>query len=237
MSVANKKSVLVAVASIVAVTTAAVCYLGWGVMFGSSLPDAVHAATAEKPADKPAEKAPEKPADKPKDKGGEKPPHSTAKSETSSGAGEKLPAGVKGKDKSTGNGIVQGGLELELMREVEKRQKELDLKEEELKQKEGRISAMQADLDKQLNELKVTQSRIEDSVKQRADLDDVAVAKLAKTYSSMPPETVATLIRQMEPGIAVRVISAMKEGKAARIMAALPPDLATKLSETMIKKK
>ena len=96
---------------------------------------------------------------------------------------------------------------------------------------------MQTDLEKQLNELKVTQSRIEDMVKQRADLDDAAVAKLAKTYSSMPPETAATLIRQMDPGIAVRVISAMKEGKAARIIAALPPDLATRLSETMIRRK
>lgn len=225
MSGANKKNILVAVTAIVAVTAAVVGYLGWGAMFGASLSDPVHAATAEKP------------ADKPNDKGSEKASHSTAKSETSSGAGEKLPAGVKGKDKSTGSGIVQGGLELELMREVEKRQKELDRKDEELKQKEERIATMQADLDKQLNELKVTQSRIEDSVKQRADLDDVAVAKLAKTYSSMPPETVATLIRQMDTGIAVRVISAMKEGKAARIMAALPPDLATKLSETMIKKK
>jgi hypothetical protein len=29
----------------------------------------------------------------------------------------------------------------------------------------------------------------------------------------------------------------MKEGKAARIIAALPPDLATRLSETMIRRK
>lgn len=217
MTTERKKKVLVAVAAIVVVTAAVVGYLGWGVMFSASLSDPVHAAAGEK--------------------GSEKASNPTAKSETSSGAGEKLPSGVKGKDKSTGKEIAEGGLELELMREVEKRQKALDRKDEELKQKEERIAAMQTDMDKQLNELKVTQSRIEELVKQRADLDDVAVAKLAKTYSSMPPENAATLIRQMDPGVAVRVISAMKEGKAARIMAALPSDVATRLSETMIKRK
>lgn len=213
MTTERKKKVLVAVAAIVVVTATGAGYLGWDVIFGTSLSDPVHAAAGEK-------------ASSP-----------TAKSETSGGAGEKLPSGAKGKDKSTGKEILQGGLELELMREVEKRQKALDRKDEELKQKEERIAAMQTDLDKQLNELKVTQSRIEDTVRQRTDLDDAAVAKLAKTYSSMPPENAAALIRQMDPGLATRVISGMKEGKAARIIAALPADVATRLSESMIKKK
>jgi flagellar motility protein MotE (MotC chaperone) len=194
-------------------------------MFGTSSPGPVHAASSEKP------------GEKAKEKGSEKAATPTAKSETSHSAGEKLPSGAKGKEKSTDKPIAEGGLELELMREVEKRQKVLDLKDEELKQKEERVAAMQTDLEKQLNELKVTQSRIEEMVKQRADLDDAAVAKLAKTYSSMPPENAATLVRLMDPGVAARVISVMKEGKAARIIAALPPDLATKLSESMIKKK
>ena len=214
MTAEIKKKVLVAVAAVVVVTGAALGYLGWGVLFGTSLSDQVHAEAAGGKADNP-----------------------TAKSEVAGGGGEQIASGVKGKEKSTGKEIAQGGLELELMREVEKRQKALDRKDEELKQKEERVAAMQVDLDKQLNELKVTQSRIEDLVKQRSDLDDIAVAKLAKTYSSMPPENAAALIRQMDPGVATRVISAMKEGKAARIIALLPIDVATKLSETMIKKK
>lgn len=213
MTAERKKKILVAVAALVVVTAAAIGYLGWGVLFGTSLEDQVHAEAS-----------------------GDKAGAPTARSETSGGGGEKLSSDVKAKGKSSGN-VDKGGLELELMREVEKRQKALDRKDEELKQKEERVAAMQTDLDKQLDELKVTQSRIEDLVKQRADLDDIAVAKLAKTYSSMPPENAAALIRQMDPGVATRVISAMKEGKAARIIAVLPTDVATKLSETMIKKK
>lgn len=205
---AGRKSIFVAVAAVVLMTTAALGYLGWGVLFDAPESDQVHAAETGAP---------------------------TAKAETAGGKGEQLASGATAKEKPKGN-IDKGGLELELMREVEKRQKALDRKDEELKQKEERIAAMKTDLDKQLNELKVTQSRIEELVKQRADLDDAAVAKLAKTYSSMPPENAAALVRQMDPGVAVRVISAMKEGKAARIIAALPPDVATKLSETMIKK-
>lgn len=229
MSGEIKNTVLMALGSVAVLALAAVVYLGWDVVFGTSLSEQVYAAAGSKPAEKAGET--------PKEKGGEKAANPSAKSETASGAGEKLSSSVKGKGKSTGKEIAEGGLELELMREVEKRQKALDLKDEELKQKEARIAAMQADLDKQVNELKVTQSRIEDLVKQRSDLDDVAVAKLAKTYSSMPPENAANLIRQMDPGVATRVISAMKEGKAARVIAALPADVATRLSETMIKKK
>lgn len=203
----GRKSIFVAVAIVALMTTAAMGYLGWGVLFDAPESEQVHAAETGAP---------------------------TAKGETG-GKGEKLASDATAKEKPKGN-IDKGGLELELMREVEKRQKALDRKDEELKQKEERIAAMQADLDKQLNELKVTQSRIEELVKQRADLDDAAVAKLAKTYSSMPPENAAALVRQMDPGIATRVISAMKEGKAARIIAALPPDVATRISETMIKK-
>lgn len=214
---AGRKKIFVAMAAFVLMTTAALGYLGWGVLFGVPVSDQVHAAETG-------------------EKAGEKAVAPTAKSETTGAKGENLAPDAKAKEKPKG-AIDKGGLELELMREVEKRQKALDRKDEELKQKEERIAAMQTDLDKQLNELKVTQSRIEELVKQRADLDDVAVAKLAKTYSSMPPENAAALIRQMDPGVAVRVISAMKEGKAARIIAALPPDVATKLSETMIKKK
>jgi flagellar motility protein MotE (MotC chaperone) len=218
---AGRKKIFVAMAAFVLMTTAALGYLGWGILFDAPVSDQVHAAET---------------GEKPKEKAGEKAVAPTAKSETTGAKGEKLAPDGKAKEKSKG-AIDKGGLELELMREVEKRQKALDRKDEELKQKEERIAAMQADLDKQLNELKVTQSRIEDLVKQRTDLDDTAVAKLAKTYSSMPPENAAALIRQMDPGVATRVISAMKEGKAARIIAALPPDIATKLSETMIKKK
>ncbi|MBF0634302.1 MAG: hypothetical protein HQK85_06585 [Nitrospinae bacterium] len=210
MTPGRKRTIFVVVAAVALMTTAAMGYLGWGVLFDAPESEQVHAAEPGAP---------------------------TAKGETG-GKGEKLASDSTAKEKPKGNkgNIDKGGLELELMREVEKRQKALDRKDEELKQKEERIAAMQADLDKQLNELKVTQSRIEDLVKQRSDLDDAAVAKLAKTYSSMPPESAAALIRQMDPGIAIRVISGMKEGKAARIIAALPPDVATKLSETMIKK-
>ncbi|MBI5815801.1 MAG: hypothetical protein HZB29_09355 [Nitrospinae bacterium] len=128
-------------------------------------------------------------------------------------------------------------LDLEIIQEVEKRQKAMDKKEEELKQKEDRLNALQTDLDKQISELKAAQAKIEDLIKQRGDLEDEAVKKLAKTYSSMPPENAAALIQQLDSGIAIRILSNMKERNAARILAVIPKDKATKLSEGMVMKK
>lgn len=130
-----------------------------------------------------------------------------------------------------------GELDLEIIRDVERRQKELDLQEEELKRKEERLAAMQADLDKQISELKALQARIDEKIELRDDLEKSAITKLAKTYAAMPPENAAALIQQIDPAIAIRVLAAMKERSAGRILALVPPGLASSLSEGLVKKK
>ncbi|MBI4665470.1 MAG: hypothetical protein HY751_03570 [Nitrospinae bacterium] len=157
----------------------------------------------------------------------------TAAEETANGKESTLQTGGAPKPKK----IEEGALDIEILQEVEKRQKTLDAKEEELKQKEERLNALQTDLDKQISELQATQAKIDDLIKQRGDLEETSVQKLAKTYSSMAPENAAALIQQLDPAIAVRVISAMKERNAARVLSAMPADIASKLSEKIVKKR
>ena len=133
--------------------------------------------------------------------------------------------------------IEKGGLDLEIIRDVEKRQKELEEKEKELNRREERLKAMQADLDRQISELKAVQAKIDEQIKLRGDLQKEAVVKLAKTYASMPPENAARLIQKIDTSIAIRVLSVMKERAAGKILAAAPPELASKLSEGLVKKR
>ncbi|MBF0169657.1 MAG: hypothetical protein HQK87_00985 [Nitrospinae bacterium] len=129
-----------------------------------------------------------------------------------------------------------GSLDLEILQDVEKRQKALDAREKELDRKEERLNALSGDLDSQITELKALQAKIEEQIKMRTDLEDEAVTKLAKTYGSMSPTNAAQLIGKLDRRIAVRVLSAIKERNAARILAAMPPDLASDLSERMVKR-
>lgn len=133
--------------------------------------------------------------------------------------------------------IEPGGLDLEIIEDVEKRAKELDRREEELKRREARLDAMREDLDRQITELKAIQAKIEESVSMRRDLEEKAVGKLAKTYASMPPDSAAALIQQIDRSIAIRVLEAMKERAAGRILAAAPPAIASSLSEGLVKRK
>lgn len=133
--------------------------------------------------------------------------------------------------------IRPGGIDLEIIQDVEKRQKELDSREAELNRREERLNALQKDLDRQISELRAVQAKIEEQIALRKDIEDQAVNRLAKTYASMPPESAAELIQQIDRAIAIRVLGAMKERSAGRILAAVPPNVASSLSEGLVKRK
>lgn len=130
-----------------------------------------------------------------------------------------------------------GELDLEIIEDVERRNKELDLKEENLKREQERISAMKGDLDKQISELKALQAKIEEQINLRTDLEKGSIQKLAKTYAAMPPENAAALLQQIDMSIAIRVLGAMKERAAGRILAVIPPKLASTFSEGLVRKR
>ncbi len=133
--------------------------------------------------------------------------------------------------------IKPGTLDMEILRDVEKRKEALDIREAELEKREQRLNSLQADIEKQLSELKTVQAKIDESMELRNDLEETAIAKLAKTYASMPPESAAQLIQNIDKAIAIRILSVMKERAAGKILAAAPPDLATRLSEGLVKKR
>jgi len=130
-----------------------------------------------------------------------------------------------------------GELDLEILKEVEKRKIDLDQRERELAQKEERLRAMQEDLGRKISELQAVRTGIEEQIQLRKDLETQAVQKLAKTYASMPPENAAALIQQIDTAIAIRILAAMKERSAGRILAVIPPARASKLSEGLVRKK
>ena len=129
-----------------------------------------------------------------------------------------------------------GRLDMEIIRDVKKRQMELDQREERLKKQEARINTMRDDLDRQITELKTLHAKIEEQIQMRSDLEIRSVKRLAKAYAAMPPENAAVLISKMDTKIVIRVLGAMRERSAGRILAETPPELASKISEGIVKK-
>ncbi|MBX6423052.1 MotE family protein [Thermosulfurimonas sp. F29] len=111
-------------------------------------------------------------------------------------------------------------------RKLEKRAREIDLREKRLKllekQVERRLAALlelEDSLDEKLREIR----RIET---ERFNL-------LVKAYSEMRPSKAARLLMNMDPDMAVRILSAMKSDQVARILAAMPPEKAAPLAEAL----
>ncbi|VAX20168.1 hypothetical protein MNBD_NITROSPINAE02-1232 [hydrothermal vent metagenome] len=161
----------------------------------------------------------------------------TSAEETAGGNGAALGGGAGERPAEKAPIAGQGALDIEIIKDVEKRNKELNKREAELERKQQQLNALQTDIDKQLSELKALQAKIEEALVLRNDLEKESIRKLAKTYSSMPPESAATLIQKLDMSIAIRMLNVMKERSAGKILAATPPDLATKLSEGLVKKR
>ncbi len=140
-------------------------------------------------------------------------------------------------EKGESSSIKKGGLEVEMLEDIKKRNEELDAREKELDERKTKLDTIEKDIEKQLSELKLLKAKIDESIKLRQDIKEEAIVKLAKTYASMPPETSAKLVEGMDERIAIRVLSAMKERAAGKILAAMSPKAAGKLSEGLVLKK
>lgn len=133
---------------------------------------------------------------------------------------------------------IQGSrIDLEVIQANEVRKKELDQKEEELKRKEDRLKTMERDLEEKIEELKRVQLRIDQQVTLRKDLEQQGILKLAKVYEGMPAEEAAKLIETMDRDVAVQVLSNMRGRQAGKILASVNPEIASRISEQIVKKK
>lgn len=120
------------------------------------------------------------------------------------------------------------------LKEVEKREHGLQLREEHVLSLQQDLEALAARQAKEAKRLKKEASAL--SEEQRRYLEqDPALVHLLKIYESMDPEEGALRIEQMREGLALDILAGIKNKKAAGILAGIPPKKAAKLSEGLQK--
>lgn len=129
------------------------------------------------------------------------------------------------------------GIDMEIIQANEQRMKELDRKEEELKRREDRLQTLEQDLEQKIAELQRIQNRIDQQVELRKDLTEQGIVKLAKVYEAMPAEEAATLIETIDRDVAVLVLSKMRGRQAGKVLASVDPEIASRISELIVKKR
>lgn len=108
-------------------------------------------------------------------------------------------------------------------KDLDKREKQIDLRENLLKAAEKRVQA-------RIAELKTIQAQIEGEMKKQDDYRKAQYASLVKMYSSMKPKDAARIFNRMDLEILTGIATQLKPRVMSAIMAAMDPAAAQRLT-------
>jgi len=111
---------------------------------------------------------------------------------------------------------------------------ELEKKEAELQKREERLKALEATIDRKIDEYRAIAAKAESYLKEIRAIQDEDLAHLIKTYEAMDPEAAAGRISRLDTALAVKVLRGMKTRKLGKVMARMTPSKAAILSKKMV---
>jgi flagellar motility protein MotE (MotC chaperone) len=133
---------------------------------------------------------------------------------------EQTAARTAGKDQPL-DPILFSQSEIELLQQLSSRRKEIDRREEEIKQREGLLVAAEKRLEGKLDELKTLRSEIDALIKKYDEQEEQKMRSLVKIYETMKPKEAATIFNDLEFRTLIDVLQRMKEAKTAPILATM----------------
>jgi flagellar motility protein MotE (MotC chaperone) len=131
----------------------------------------------------------------------------------------------------------------EIIAMLDLRKRDLDRREESVRQNEERFMMVRAEVEKLLAKNEALEKRIE-SVRAKADqqvpkesLAQAQKNQLAKMYEAMPSEDAAVRLERMPDQKAIEILRLVKTKAAAAILAQVKPEHAAKLSVQLLAQK
>ena len=126
---------------------------------------------------------------------------------------------------------------LRLLEMIERNNRELKKREEELFLKEKNLEALEKKVLSDLQKIEEALTRSEEMVGIRKDLIEKNVKSLVKAYSNMKPVQAAALLERMDEATAIIIISRMKSRVAGKVLGAMNTRIAKNISEKIAGKK
>lgn len=156
------------------------------------------------------------------------------------------------KDKPPQTQTLEGpalGVPKEIIGMLDQRDRDLDRREESVKNAEDRLTMLKAELEQILTKIEAVEKRrkeakdkldkaaTEQKTKQEqavAELRNQHQAQLAKMFESMPSEEAAARLEKMPDRKAIEVLRLLKGKTAGAILATIKPERAAKLTEQLL---
>ena len=120
--------------------------------------------------------------------------------------------------------------EIELLQHLSVRREEIEKREKELQIRSGLMAAAESRIDKKVIELQNLQATIDGLIKKFDDQQDAKLISLVKIYENMKPKDAANIFEDLELETLLEVAERMKERKLAPVMAKMNPEKAREMT-------
>ena len=120
-----------------------------------------------------------------------------------------------------------------MMEMIEKKNKELKIRENALATKETQLKTLEENIKKDLAKIELALKESKEQFGMKENLIKKNVDELIKVYSTMKADQAATLIAAIDEDLALRIISGMKSKVAGEVLSKLDVKVAKAISEKL----
>ena len=120
--------------------------------------------------------------------------------------------------------------ERDLLASLQKRQKELDMRESSLKAEEEKMLALKKEIMEKIDALKSLETQLSSKLDMEKTNDVKRLKELAKVYEATPPQKAAAMLEKLEVKTAAGITINMKRERAGLIWGYLTPQKAVAIT-------
>lgn len=120
--------------------------------------------------------------------------------------------------------------ERDLLASLQKRQKELDMRESSLKAEEEKMLALKKEIMEKIDALKSLETQLSSKLDMEKTNDTRRLKELAKVYEATPPQKAAAMLEKLEVKTAAGITINMKRERAGLIWGYLTPQKAVAIT-------
>lgn len=114
---------------------------------------------------------------------------------------------------------------------LEKQAKELEKKEEIIRQETERLRTLKREVEADIERYKKLLKQIEESLRKAEEISNKRLKHIAKAYEAMPPEDAASRLSGLDIETAVQILLKMNSKKAGLVIGMMNPKKATRITK------
>lgn len=126
--------------------------------------------------------------------------------------------------------------QVKLLKQLSERRKNIDKREEGLKNQENILKTLKSNITHKIQELKAVQKNIDDSRKRHDNEEKERMQKLVKIYEKMNPKKAAAVFNELDTAFSSEVVINMNHSKVGAILSYMHPVKARELSMALARR-